>query len=170
MPIWKLHISQVGTLSEPGKHLACRLVLPMPWWCTLLVDVQFPQRHGLLLYLRTGWEVPYILAYNAIARITRPPYFELKIVPQMHFPHITRPANFGQCSSGETHVICIYICSYTFVRLLPRVTCARITCKVRKIVFCAGRGLVPLVDARWCTKSNSLWGTAICRRQIELTW
>ena len=44
--------------------------------------------------------LPYILAYNAIARITRPPYFELKTVPRMHFSRITRPANFGRCPSA----------------------------------------------------------------------
>ena len=27
--------------------------------------------------------------------------------------------------------------------LLPRGTCARITCKARKIIFCTGRGAVP---------------------------
>ena len=43
MPMWELHISQLSASSEPGKHSACRLVLPKPCWCIMLGNVKFRQ-------------------------------------------------------------------------------------------------------------------------------
>ena len=36
--------------SEPGKHLACGLMLPRPWWYTTLGNVQYLHGYGFLLY------------------------------------------------------------------------------------------------------------------------
>ncbi len=76
------------------------------WGCATNWNYMAPLKE-YILSVETTFEcnqdceyLPYIFAYNAIARITRPPYFALKIVPQMHFPRITRPANFGQCPSA----------------------------------------------------------------------
>ena len=50
----KSHISQLGASSAHGKHSACDLILPRPWWCTSLGNVRFLHWHGFLLhYLMT---------------------------------------------------------------------------------------------------------------------
>ncbi len=58
LPMWKSQISQLSASSEPGKHLACGLVLLRPWWCTLLGNVWFPHGHGFLLYLTYCYYCP----------------------------------------------------------------------------------------------------------------
>ena len=50
MPMQKSHISQCGSSPDPWKHSVCGLLLPIPWWCTLLGNVIFLHRHRFLLY------------------------------------------------------------------------------------------------------------------------